>query len=172
MIPIKNHGCGEVKLEEEKQKRPPSKKLKHSVFLLTINTNKALDPHLEKQFTDFHDSFKCVVENLTTKSDNFHKVIKWKEEKDWSLIKDMEVKSHLEIGPKTGYLHSHSLIHIAHYSNIHLDGPAIQKFVNNELRYINDECCYVNIEHIPYRKADNPIENVLNYIEKSKYKAE
>ena len=112
-------------------------KVKSSVYLLTINTNKALE-----NLDDLYKTqFKTFVEFLLNKDnliDNY--IIENHGEDPRSIIESVQIEHHYEISPKTNRLHAHGYINIQHNGHIKLnleDMRALAKKIFNENIYIN-----------------------------------
>lgn len=139
-----------------------SPKLKHSMFLVTVNTNTIVDPQ-DPWFSTFKDRFRRALDDIYSQPQKF---VSFKEEgKDWDekYIKKYKREGYLEIGSQHHKLHSHHIILISHYTKIHLSRPAIVQAINAALGYQN-KSVHVNIRWIRYKVSDEI--NVKEYVKK------
>lgn len=105
------------------KKGEKKEKIKHSVFLITISTNK---PHADKNIEDkFRDSVEDIFKN-NLKNILFEK----RKDKtfDPQLIKNYSVKYSLERGKEKNVLHAHILIEIDHYMILGIEMTPIREY--------------------------------------------
>ena len=122
---------GAAKQTTKKQMR----RLRHSNFYITLNTNKCFpdrqDPDLLKMSKKLTRALESALGESELPSyvqfrDSLHR---WS--KQW--IKSVRSQSVVEVGGKKHCLHSHSLVCIAHYSNVYLKLPKLKARFKEEL---------------------------------------
>jgi hypothetical protein len=145
------------KLEDRK-----SRQLRHSSFFLTINTNKKYNK-LSQEYEDFVKRFKdCIDEMLNNQVKGF--VTLKTDDYDYNKdIKNIESEYAIEIGPRSGAIHSHVMIHIAHYTSVKLNFEFITEFIKKQMDLSN---IYLNSRVV---FGANSRQNLKEYIEKSKF---
>jgi hypothetical protein len=117
-------------------KKQKKTKINHSVFFITINTNKKLDQANRKKF---EDSIKWLLgvpkiyEYITDR--NIPGPI------DVSKILKLKTKYSIEVGEKLGHVHSHIMVSIDHLLCLQFDQKKIRTFYKN---LIGDKV-YLNI---------------------------
>jgi hypothetical protein len=103
-------------LQQHDTQLPRSKgKVKSSVYLITINSNKTLESlnkNEKKQFKDYVD-FIFAEQNL---KDNY--IIDNHGDDINDIIESIDIEHHFEISPVTNRLHCHAYINIQHHGHI------------------------------------------------------
>ena len=124
-----------------------SDKVKTSLFLLTINSNKAVMDKKEPFIKEFKAKIKDILENIP----NYIKTVNHAVP-DPNMI--INIKTFVEIGKKQHRLHCHCIVEVKHNSLIQLDSQKITK----------DSGYYVNVQ---FMKSSNDLNKILSYIRKS-----
>ena len=138
-----------------------SRKLRHSNFYITANTNKTFpdreDPELDRMIGIFTTALEELLESASLPrfmrfQDPTH---------SWSAeyIKRVCPESVVEVGNKKNCLHSHSLVCIAHYSNIQLDISGLREALKEALGL---DLLYLHLQL--YRNAHD---NLQTYLDKN-----
>lgn len=131
--------------EDKQEKKQKKRQLKHSSFFVTINTNQRINK-LSEEFIDFNEKFKLIMDKLF--NNHMDDIIEFKledadPEKD---IKNVNTEYAIEVGEKTGTIHSHSLISVSHYTLIQLNYEFIRDFIKTEMNldniYLNNRVVY------------------------------
>lgn len=96
---------------------------KHSLFLITINSQIDYDKTTEDQRTSFKKIAKYVFSN------NIHKYITFIDENHKDIYK-IDSQYRFEIAPTNGRLHLHGIIKISHNSKIKLNLVDLRALLN------------------------------------------
>lgn len=115
----------------------PKGKVKSSIYLVTVNTNKTLESlsaSEKKQFKDFI-GFIFDKQNLIDNYiiDNYGQAMA-------DILESIEVEYHFEISPQNNRLHCHAYVAVEHYGHIRLnidDMRALAKKIFPTNIYIN-----------------------------------
>ena len=107
------------------QKNEPKKRLIHSNFLLTINTQQRYaqdDPHLN----DDAEFFENTIQEMLNSVEHY---IKLPEGDSWNndTIKNVDIDYTVERGTKHGQLHCHILLKFDHSTKVQLDYAKIRE---------------------------------------------
>ena len=107
---------GPISVEERKDKR--SKKLRHSNWMITANTNKRFYYNTDEGYEAVRKQLLGFIDSVTA-DDNILKYI----EGDLSEIKNIEIESAIELDDKSNkkpMLHCHIMIACSHYGSLKL----------------------------------------------------
>ena len=96
--------------------------LRHLNFYITLNTNKCFPDREDPEQSKMSRKLTRVLESALGESELPSYVQFQDSEHKWSKqwIKSVRSQSVVEVGGKKHCLHSHSLVCIAHYSNVYL----------------------------------------------------
>lgn len=122
-------------------------KWKYSTFFITINTN-------QKDFD--REKLKSVLTQIYGNDTMFYALMKGdmaKVDKDWT-----SVSFGIEVGDKTGFVHSHSLIKLRHHTKLSFNLDLLKKVLMKELKL---DGIYVNVQ-----SSGNSEMNLSQYINK------
>lgn len=125
-----------------------NEKIKTSMFLLTINSNKVVNSKKDPFVASFRKQIKELLQKLPD-----YIVVNANAVQDDNMV--INVKSFVEIGKKQHRLHSHSIIEVKHNSNIRLDREKITAALGGY---------YVNVT---FMRSSNDINRMLDYIKKN-----
>lgn len=103
------------------------KKLKHSNFYLTMNTNKPMDISKESDVAIIH-RFEESIHDIFSHVPNYINIM-GEGGYDNETFKDINVQFCTELGPKTLLLHTHLVILVSHYTAIRLDYKKLRVLV-------------------------------------------
>ena len=120
---------------------------KRSNFFITINTNQNFN-----EFSEEYEVFdKKLVKSLNSIYENIKDYVIFKDEKaKWNdvFIKEVDIDSATEIGPKSGKAHAHAMIKIKHTTLLQLDYAKIRSTIMTDLKlkgiYINNKVFHDN----------------------------
>lgn len=137
-------------------------KLRHSNYLITINTN--------KRYTGFEEHFNAkevelqnAIEAIFNDTSNLVKIVTFKDTTHnftRKHIKNINVDYALELAPNTSTLHAHVALYISHYSSIKIDYALMKKLLLEQLKLEN---IYIN-----NRVCSSSEKNILEYIYKNR----
>lgn len=142
-------------------------KIKHSGFLITINTNYNPKQN-EGNATECAEKLRSAVYDLLHDTDKLEKIIKFLipgHTFSREYIKKVQGEFVIERGrhSKGSRIHAHATLHIDHYSKIHLDIPKIKEVL---LPYFADGCtCDIKNLYINVRAIRNDL-GLRNYLRK------
>ncbi len=129
--------------------------LKHSLFLLTVNTNQSFPDansadfkRAKKEFTD------ALLSRINYDSLNDYLTFKFGSPSD---IQSVDLDAALERGDRQKLLHAHIMIHIVHKAKLQIDIAKFRDEVNKEL----GRTCYMNV-----RTQSAGVDNLKDYISK------
>jgi uncharacterized protein YecE (DUF72 family) len=115
-----------------KQRKKPVKRVKHSNFAITVNTNQQIGPYeerLEPFCEQLEECFKVSVSHYPTYSrkdifENLHDYVcvldpehEWERER----VKRTDCETEVERGGKMNQIHAHALICVTHYTKVQLN---------------------------------------------------
>jgi hypothetical protein len=146
-----------IDIKELKKKK---RQLKNSSFFITINTNQRINK-LSEEYEKFIKKFKDVKDDLF--NNYLNEIIIFKDDlcDKENDIKNVNTEYSIEVGEKTGCIHSHTLMKISHYTNIQINYKFITDFIKGSMNlpniYLNNRVYYNNSE-----------QNLKDYIEKTK----
>ena len=142
------------------------RKLEHSNFFITINTQKKIDSLDDPE--GFQERFENVLRDLFQNETYQDELIVFKNPDDAphmeELITDIFTSGRMEIGGIQRKLHGHILYEIHHYSRLHLSFDFIKDFVKAEMGIEEDIHLYIKLVH-NHRKMSET-ERVQMYSEK------
>jgi hypothetical protein len=130
---------------------------KKTNFLLTMNLNQSYkpdDPNLQNDIEIFDGVIQDILNNLDQYI-NLPDGTQWNDD----IIKDVKCDYVIERGLKFGFLHTHIMISIEHFTNVKLDYAKVKDKVKNELGLIN---FHLNNKII----KNNGNVNILEYLDK------
>lgn len=135
------------------------RRLRHSNFYITLNTNKCFSDRKSPELLKMSEKLTQALESTLGESELPSYVQFRDPEHRWSKqwVKSVRSQSVIEVGGKKHCLHSHSLVCIAHYSNVHLKLPELKACFKNALDLEN---LYLNVQ--VYRSAHDNLERYLN----------
>lgn len=138
------------------------KRLNHSNFLITINTNSVFrnDPESEALLS----AFEPVIKHLTELPlDQLITIIEPNTPMNKDSIKTYLIDAKPETGPTDNKLHAHILVSVQHWTKVRLQFDFIKKYIQDSL---GDKAPYVYYKPY-YRSTDNNIDTILqNYVHK------
>jgi len=137
-------------------------RLRHSNFFITINPNQRFTDENDEKFKEFKKKFENVINNIFTwknllnnyliiKDDNFN------EERD---IRSYKIVYSIELGAQCNCLHAHLIIAIDHYTKLQLDFNQIRETFIKELNLSNI--------HLYTRIFTDVFKSIQDYINKTK----
>ena len=148
---------------------------KVSAFLITFNTNQS--PKNENEAIELSETLQAALETVFKNIENYSSesgFLKYNGNQEGIyevLLDDIEqvkVNNVIELGEKVrgGRIHSHTLLHIRHWTNIHVDTDSLKEKLLEQLPQLQN--AYLNVKHVP---ASNK-EKVKLYINKNLNKKE
>lgn len=127
-----------------KAKKEKKRKLRHSIFLLTWNSNTKIhdskDPKLQQLENHVNDWWNRFNENPEQ-----YILIRNEEDKPLKseLLEVIDTQANTEIGPTSKMFHMHAIIKVSHRSKVALD---IDKIINDMRDDKIAAACYVNVK--------------------------
>jgi hypothetical protein len=115
-----------------KQKKKPERRIKHSNFIFTINTNQRIGPY-DERLEEFCDSLKDCMSDIFSNLHDYVKILEPDHEWSREYIKKAECDSVVERGEKFDQIHCHCFIGISHYSKLQLDRKEIHDRICSDL---------------------------------------
>lgn len=152
----------QVGKKDQNKKADTRRKLRHSNFHLTINTNKRYNPEshqLQEECAKLQAAVSALVEPEVLRD-----MILIKEEGAVfdSIVKEVRTKGGVERGPEKNQVHCHLMVCIAHYTRVQLDIPAIRSFICEQTGLGN---VYV---HVRVHRSSEDAETILRgYLSKN-----
>lgn len=136
---------------EKKTRQKVPKKLAHSNFLLTINTQRVYDEGTP-QLTEDRALFEKIIEKFLHNIENYLKIKEDGVSFSKKYFEDIRADYVVELGTKQRRLHTHIMLMIAHRTKIHLDENAIREYFKKELNvdslYYNRKVFYSSEQNI------------------------
>ncbi len=146
----------------EKEKTEKRTK-KYSTFYITVNTNRRhkgenLPGHVDKD--KFAQGFREVLDDIPS-------FFVYKDKKGtYADIESITVNSTPEIGTEKGLVHGHAIVKVVHYTNIHLNFPAMKQAFKDSGAVESDNF------HFYVKRVPNDFDRVMDYINKTKQNSE
>lgn len=139
---------------------PKEQRVKHSGFLITVNTN--FRPRSNDESWAMGYRLENAMRSMLTHQ-GLSKIITFQGEgHSYSdrYVKDVKAQFAVEVGhqAKGTRIHSHTLLHIAHMSHIRLSIPAIKQHVISSINDPRIKSVYVNIRMV---RNDRNLEEYL-----------
>jgi len=105
--------------------KSPAKRLRHSNWYLTLNTNQEVN---EEQIAERSQQFKKALEVLFS-PEEIQKFLysPLGDPIDETTIKKIDTESAIEVGSKNKYLHCHCLFAVSHYTRLRLKYDVIRE---------------------------------------------
>lgn len=133
-----------------------SNKISHSVYLITINTNKPIN----KIDSKYKKEFENVMDNLY-KNNLIIEFFRYSNkppssEIPYDDIVKYSIQTNNEIGKLVNMLHNHSVIHISHTKRIQVSIPLLRSFLKRILGSV-----YLNV-----RAFDDNQQYAIDYVNK------
>ena len=143
-----------------------AKRAKYSNFLLTINTNQAIQP-TDAAFEAARKRFRGILEQILG-GNNIIRYVKWREQgvdatNGPDKIESVNVETTIEVGSANVSLHSHSLVQFKHHTVLHLDQMKMRHVIKRGMGI--DGECHLNIKMVS-RNANTDLQSVTAYIRK------
>ena len=135
------------------------KRLRHSNYLITINTNKSFIDREDPALHALTEKLRACIDK-TFNNSNLGKYVTFKDKshtwsKEW--IKRCNTNTVIEIGKQKGFLHAHLTMRIAHWSCVQLDFDAIRNDMKKTLG---------NGMFITYKRFTSDDDKIEEYINK------
>lgn len=139
--------------------RSKRKKLAHSNFFITINTNKSFQTQDEAQ--PMTSKLEQVLDKVLAKVADYIIIEEpGKESIEPGMIKAINIDGVAEIGPRSFQPHAHVMIAISHYTKLKLDYKQLKEDVKTEMGIEEDIYFFSKL----YRDAKA---NFLDYMKKT-----
>lgn len=140
-------------------KKKPQKRLNHSNWFLTINTNKQFKDPDNPEMLAFVNKFYEVMGKIF-EGNNVKKYIKIKEDGvkfTPDKFREIDVQYTVERGSNNGQIHAHVLVAVSHRTQITLDFTAIKEKVKEEMELPN-----IYFLSKLFRNASHNLEDYIN----------
>jgi len=129
--------------------------LRHTNLFLTINTNKRFDPD-SQEFEEAEAVYKDIINSIFNQEFK-DKYVQFKVMgHEWaSHIEKAKIENSIEIGPKTGTLHSHHMVSFSHCSLIKVNTDQLKNDLREQLKIgLGCENIYMNVKYF-YNASDS-----------------
>lgn len=163
-IEKKNVGISRgIVAKEPAVRKKITKRLKHSNFIITINTNKKVGVH-SKEAEELAERLEIIGEEVLKELNANGFGFKYLDgQGSWTpqWIKSVETEGTTEIGPKTGFLHLHMMVLLEHWTKVQVDTKELKEYFSEAW----GSPVYVNVEY--FMEADRAREVLRAYIRKN-----
>ena len=129
-------------------------KIRHSSWLITINTNRPINTGLERELPILKERLTNAYNKLGS---NILDLIEYKQGSE-DDVDDIHMVGNVEIGSERRLLHMHAVLSIKHRAKIRMKYDEVRKLVQSEC-----PSCYMNM-----KSFNNSYQYMLDYINKNK----